>query len=123
MAMCGHVWPAAVIEITEYIHEIVREGAVATFPNGLGCAVMVRGEVGLGQVHEVREPRRGEEGSRERGGDVEHRRDSYQEGFEVPSVSGGCFGIGSESRGPVTSWSSGVGMGTEFENFWRIAHG
>ena len=53
-------------------------------------------------------------------GDVEHRRDSYQDFFEVPTVSGGCFGIGSESRGPVTSWSSGVGMGAAFEIF--MAH-
>ena len=35
----GHMWPAAVIEITEYIHEMVRESAVATFPNCLGGAL------------------------------------------------------------------------------------
>ena len=84
---------------------------------------MVRGEAWVGPGHEVREPRHGEEGSRERGGDVENRRDSYQEGFEVPNASGGCFGVGSENRGPVTSWSSGVCMGAAFENLRRIAHG
>ena len=36
---CGHVWPAAGIEITEYIHEMVREGAVATFPKALEGAL------------------------------------------------------------------------------------
>ena len=34
-----HVWPAAVIGITEYIHEMVRAGAVATFPKALGRAL------------------------------------------------------------------------------------
>ena len=33
------MWPAAVIEITQYIHEMVREGAVATFPKALGGEV------------------------------------------------------------------------------------
>ena len=102
---------------------MVREGPVATFPKAFGGALSwFEARSGLDH-HEVREPRQGEKGSRERRGDVEHRRDSNQEGVDVPSVSGGCFGIGGESKGPLTSWSSGVGMGTAFDNLWRIAHG
>ena len=63
---------------------MVREGAVRPFRRVSGALSWFEAKVGLGPGHEVREPRRGEEGSRERGGDVEHRRDSYQEGFEVP---------------------------------------
>ena len=35
----GHVWPAAVIEITKYIHQVVREASVTTFPKALGGAL------------------------------------------------------------------------------------
>ena len=63
---------------------------------------MLRGKVRPGPGHEVREPRHGEEASRKRGSDVEHRMESYQERFEVPGVSGGCLAIRGESRGPPT---------------------